>query len=336
MSIPTPIKDLLIFGVFLSMMYLFFFGNETIIQSIDFLLTDEVKSIFILFLGIVLEALPFILMGAIASSIINLYISEAFIARIIPKNPFAAILMSLIAAVITPVCECAIIPVVRRLIQKGVPVHVGVVLLMGAPILNFIVFGSTYYAFQNNLVMVYGRFIVCILAAIIVSFIIYVKFSSSKVLKTRREDLINVVLVNENKGDSKWKAILHHTCHEFFTVGKYFMIGAIFASIAQLYLQESFFSHIGDSVWKGTGIMMVIAYILSLCSEADAFVAASLGKMVSPEGILGFLVFGPILDFKNTLVMFSSFKAKFVLLFMLLVSGVVFVLSILAGNFLIS
>ncbi|MBS7712852.1 permease, partial [Vibrio cholerae] len=90
-----------------------------------------------------LEALPFLLLGAIASSIINNYISEEYIARIMPKNPIAAIGAALIAAVITPVCECAIIPVVRRLIQKGIPVHIGVVLLMGAPILNFIVFGST-------------------------------------------------------------------------------------------------------------------------------------------------------------------------------------------------
>lgn len=334
MSIPTRVKDILIFGLFLAMMYLFFFGDIYVANKWNFVLPDQIKTIFVLFLGIMLEALPFLLLGAIASSVINLYISEEYIARIMPKNPFAAIGVALIAAVITPVCECAIIPVVRRLIQKGIPVHIGVVLLMGAPILNFIVFGSTYYAFQNNLSIAYGRFIICILASIIVSIIVYMLFSNQKVLKTHREDLMAVVPINENKGDSKWKGILHHTCHEFFTIGKYFIIGAVFASVAQVYLKDSYIMQAGESSIEGTAVMMGLAYVLSLCSEADAFVAASFSKMFTPEAIIGFLVFGPILDFKNTFVMMASFRIKFVLLFILIVTIVVFILSLVSGLFL--
>lgn len=331
MSIPTRLKDFFIFGLFMALMYLFFFGDIYVANKLNFVLPDQIKTIFILFLGIFLEALPFLLLGAIASSIINIYISEEAIARIIPRNPFLAIGVALIAALITPVCECAIIPVVRRLIQKGVPVHIGVVLLMGAPILNFIVFGSTYYAFQNNLSIAYGRFIICVLASIIVSIIIYMLFSKQKVLKTHREDLMASIPVNENKGDSKWKGILHHTCHEFFTIGKYFIIGAVFASVAQVYLQDSYIMQAGKSSIEGTAVMMGLAYVLSLCSEADAFVAASFSKMFTPEAIIGFLVFGPILDFKNTFVMLASFRIKFVLLFIFIVTIVVYVLSILSG-----
>ena len=334
MSIPTRLKDIFIFGLFMALMYLFFFGDIYVANKINFALPDQIKTIFILFLGIFLEALPFLLLGAIASSIINLYISEESIARIIPKNPFAAIGVALIAALITPVCECAIIPVVRRLIQKGIPVHIGVVLLMGAPILNFIVFGSTYYAFQNNLSIAYGRFIICVLASIIVSVIIYMLFSKQKVLKTHREDFMTKVPINDNKGDSKWKGILHHTCHEFFTIGKYFIIGAVFASVAQVYMEDSYIMQAGKSSVEGTAVMMGLAYVLSLCSEADAFVAASFSKMFSPEAIIGFLVFGPILDFKNTFVMLASFRIKFVLLFIMIVTIVVYVLSLISGIFL--
>lgn len=334
MSIPTRLKDIFIFCLFMALMYLFFFGDIYVANKINFALPEQMKTIFILFLGIFLEALPFLLLGAIASSVINLYISEEAIAKIMPKNPFLAIGVALIAALITPVCECAIIPVVRRLIQKGIPIHIGVVLLMGAPILNFIVFGSTYYAFQNNLSIAYGRFIICVLASIIVSIIIYMLFSKQKVLKTHREDLMASVPVNENKGDSKWKGILHHTCHEFFTIGKYFIIGAVFASVAQVYLQDSYIMQAGKSSIEGTAVMMGLAYVLSLCSEADAFVAASFSKMFTPEAIIGFLVFGPILDFKNTFVMLASFRIKFVLLFILIVTIVVYVLSLLSGIFL--
>ncbi|MGP7815574.1 permease [Niallia sp. 01092] len=334
MSIPTSLKDIVIFTLFFLMMSLFFFGNEAFIQSIGIALSEDGKTIFILFLGIFLEALPFLLLGAIASSVINLFISENMIAKFIPKNPVAAIGMALLAAVITPVCECAIIPVVRRLIQKGVPIHVGVVLLMGAPILNIIVFGSTYFAFQNNLQLVYGRFLVCIVAAVVVSSLIYFIFGKGNVLKIQKDDLINTVQVNRNRGESKWKGILHHTCHEFFTVGKYFMIGALFASFAQLYVQGSAVVQAAETSFQGTAVMMGLAYVLSLCSEADAFVAASFAKIFSAQALLGFLVFGPILDLKNTFVMLSSFKIKFVMLFMFFVTIVVFLLSILAGSFL--
>jgi len=331
MSIPTRIKDIFIFFLFLFLIYLFFFGDIYFPEKWSYTLSGNMNTVFILFLGILLEALPFLLLGAVASSLINLYISEETIAKIIPKNPILAILVALFAAIITPVCECAIIPVVRRLIQKGVPVHVGVVLLMGAPILNFIVFGSTLYAFQSNVFIIYSRFILSIAASIIVSLVIYYYFSKQKVLKTQKEDLMTTSTINENRGDSKWKGILHHTCHEFFTIGKYFIIGALLASIAQVYLKNTILVHAAESSFQGTAIMMGLAYVLSLCSEADAFVAASFTNMFSPSAILGFLVFGPILDFKNTLVMFGSFKWKFVLTFMLLVTIVVYGLSILAG-----
>ncbi|WP_445491009.1 permease [Niallia sp. 03133] len=334
MSIPTSLKDMIIFLLFFIFLSLFFFGNEAMIQMVGISLSEDGKTVFILFLGIFLEALPFLLLGAIASSVINLYISEKMIARLIPKNPIAAIGMALVAAVITPVCECAIIPVVRRLVQKGVPVHVGVVLLMGAPILNFIVLASTYFAFNNKMEIVYGRFLVCIIAAIIVGILVYLFFGNQNVLKIQKEDLIGNVQVNRIKGESKWKGMLHHVCHEFFTVGKYFMIGAFFASLAQVYLNGSAVVQAAESTFKGTAVMMGLAYLLSLCSEADAFVAASFSKIFSVHAILGFLVFGPILDVKNTFVMLSSFKLKFVLFFIFLVTAVVLLLSIFAGNFL--
>ncbi|WP_019155926.1 permease [Robertmurraya massiliosenegalensis] len=81
---------------------------------------------------------------------------------------------------------------------------------------------------------------------------------------------------------------------------------------------------------NGTTFMMGLAFILSLCSEADAFVAASFEQIVRPESILAFLVFGPIIDLKNTLVMLSSFKLKFVLVFILAVFMIVLMFSLLA------
>lgn len=333
MSISSPVKDVFMYLLFLSILYLFFFGNEQLIEGSGISIQAEWRAVFIVFLGILFEALPFLILGVIAASLIQLFISEEWIQKVIPKKPIAGMVVGLLASIVTPVCECAIIPVVRRLIQKGVPVHAGAVLLMGAPILNFVVFGSTYYAFQHQLEIFYGRFILCIITAFIAGAIIYIYFSKANVLKISKEDLLVKFDVNKNKGNSKLKGVLHHTSHEFFAVGKYFIIGAFIASIAQVYVHRSALSEVAGDPITGTAMMMGFAYLLSLCSEADAFVAASFGKVFLPESLLAFLVYGPMLDIKNTLVMFASFRIRFVLFYIFIVTVVVFSLSLLAGSY---
>jgi uncharacterized membrane protein YraQ (UPF0718 family) len=214
------------------------------------------------------------------------------IKRFIPTRPVPAMITALIIAAIIPVCECAIIPVVRKLLQKGVPVHAGTVLLIGAPILNFVVFGSPFYAFQKQHEIVYGRFILCILTALIVGTFIYVRFNTKNIMKLSAKDLTQHKQLGQNRGASKLKGVLHHTCQEFFTVAKVFMIGALLASIAQVYVQQSMIIETAEGPVISTIMMMASAFILSLCSEADAFVAASLGHIFLPGAILGFLVYG--------------------------------------------
>jgi len=332
MTISSSLKDIFLFGLFLLIVYLFFFGNDKIPQIIGVIFQDEWKTVFVVFLGILLEALPFIVIGAFMASVIQIFVSEDIIQRLIPKRPIPAMITALLASVIIPVCECAIIPVVRRLIQKGMPVHAGTILLIGAPILNFVVFGSTYYAFQHQLEILYGRFILCIFTAVIAGTEIYISFNKVNILKNNMEDLTLYRSLNQNRGSSKLKGVLHHTCQEFFAVGKVFMIGAFLASIAQVYVHQSTLIVPAKDPVNSTIMMMAFAFILSLCSEADAFVAASLGHVFHPGAILAFLVYGPILDLKNVFVMLASFKIKFVIFYFLVVTITVLILSLLAAH----
>ncbi|MBV7508858.1 permease [Bacillus sp. sid0103] len=123
MTISSSLKDIFLFGLFLIIVYLFFFGNDEIPQIIEVIFQGEWKTVFVVFLGILLEALPFIVIGAFMASVIQIFVSEDIIQRLIPKRPIPAMITALLASAIIPVCECAIIPVVRRLIQKGMPVH---------------------------------------------------------------------------------------------------------------------------------------------------------------------------------------------------------------------
>lgn len=310
------------------MLAFFFLGDVFIPKAIDFSGYPLLHSVLVVFLGLFLESIPFLFLGAIASSFIQLFISEEIIQRMIPKSALLAIFAAIAAALVIPVCECAIIPVVRRLIQKGVPVHAGVVLLVTAPILNVIVFGSTYYAFQNDPSILYGRIILCVLTAFIVGSFIYI-FSRKDVVKEEKPQA-----AHEHVHDfppSKWTSFIEHTSQEFFMVGRYFIMGALFASVFQVLMDRTILAGIGQAPIKGTALMMGIAFVLSLCSSADAFVAASFSHSFLPGSILGFLVFGPMLDLKNVLIMMSCFKRSFVFTYVLLVFAVVFSLCLIAG-----
>ncbi|MED3710303.1 permease [Peribacillus frigoritolerans] len=321
--------NLLLLILLFLLLAFFFLGDVFVPKAIDFSDYPMLHSVLVVFLGLFLESIPFLFLGAIASSFIQLFISEEIIQRMIPKRPLTAIFAAIAAALIIPVCECAIIPVVRRLIQKGVPVHAGVVLLVTAPILNVIVFGSTYYAFQNNPSILYGRIILCVLTAIIAGLFIHI-FSTKDVVKEDKLELVQGHV--HDSQSSKWTSFIDHTSQEFFMVGRYFIIGALFASVFQVFMDRSVMADIGQAPIKGTVLMMGIAFVLSLCSSADAFVAASFSHSFLPGSILGFLVFGPMLDLKNVLIMMSCFKRSFVVTYVLLIFAVVFSLCLIAGG----
>ncbi|MGN7396299.1 permease [Peribacillus frigoritolerans] len=321
--------NLLLLILLFLLLAFFFLGDVFVPKAIDFSDYPMLHSVLVVFLGLFLESIPFLFLGAIASSFIQLFISEEIIQRMIPKRPLTGIFAAIAAALIIPVCECAIIPVVRRLIQKGVPVHAGVVLLVTAPILNVIVFGSTYYAFQNNPSILYGRIILCVLTAIIAGLFIHI-FSTKDVVKEDKLELVQGHV--HDSQSSKWTSFIDHTSQEFFMVGRYFIIGALFASVFQVFMDRSVMADIGQAPIKGTALMMGIAFVLSLCSSADAFVAASFSHSFLPGSILGFLVFGPMLDLKNVLIMMSCFKRSFVVTYVLLIFAVVFSLCLIAGG----
>ncbi|MDG5787692.1 permease [Evansella sp. AB-P1] len=284
-----------------------------------------------IFLSIVLEAIPFILLGVFVSSLIQIYVSEETIQRFLPKNAMAALLPAAMLGAILPLCECAIVPVVRRLIKKGMPLHVGVVFLVAAPILNPIVFASTYYAFrgeQTNVIL-YSRMGLAFVLSIIIGAILY--FIFRKNTQQLRGDIPHTHEhhVHHHGHEkptfiSRIRQTLYHAVDEFFMMGKYLIMGAFIAALFQTFLDRSILETIGTNPYSSTIVMMTFAYLLSLCSEADAFVAASFGNQFTDMSKVAFLTYGPMLDLKNTFMLFAFFKARFVITFMITVTFIVF------------
>ncbi|MFW5731176.1 MAG: permease [Desulfonatronovibrionaceae bacterium] len=275
------------------------------------------------FLSIVFESAPFILMGAIFSSLVLIFIPENFFKKYLPANPLLSIFPALILSAVFPVCECAIIPAIRGLVRKGMPLCAGAVFLAAAPILNPIVLASTFYAFRFDLQVVFLRFGLAGLVALSVGILVYFLLERGK---PSRVDL-PMAPAPRPRGWlslSVWKNVLDHSIDEFFSVGKYFILGAAIASLFQSVLSQQAVLGLSDSVYTASGVMMFLAYILSLCSTADAFVAASFSGTFPVMSVVAFLLLGPMLDIKNTTMLLGYFSPRFALVFILAAASTVY------------
>ena len=282
---------------------------------------SNLQNFSIILLSIILEALPFIMLGAFISALIQVFISEEMITRIIPKNTFWGLLGASLMGLIFPVCECAIIPIVRGLIKKGVPTSIAVTFMLAVPIVNPVVLTSTYYAFYDKPSMVLIRGGLGVMASIIIGF--FIKLSSDKnesILKNNSEYNRDNCPCGCGLGQgihrgkqSKVKLIIDHTNNEMFQIGKYLIFGAIISALFQAFIPRSYVSFLGEHQLYSVIAMMALAFILSLCSEADAFIARTFLSQFTIGSVSAFLILGPMLDIKNALMLFGSFKKSFVI-----------------------
>lgn len=317
--------NVILFLLFFVFLFGFFFIEEIKSSELPSSIPSTLVDLNTIFLSIVLEAFPFLLLGVFVSALIQSFVSEETIRRFTPKKGYTALFPAAVMAALFPVCECAIIPVVRRLIKKGMPLHIGVVFLVGAPILNPIVFLSTYYAFRTDLTVVFARMGLGFLLAILIGAIIYALFKNRNMLKGAEHTHYHVHSHSHREPISKWKMTIYHMTDEFFDTGKFLLLGALLASSFQAFVSREVITAIGSEVWSSTLVMMAFAYLVSLCSEADAFVAVSFQSTFSTASIVAFLVYGPMLDIKNTLMLLAYFKKKFVLTLMGVITGAVFI-----------
>ena len=276
-----------------------------------------------IFISILIEALPFILLGVIISGIIQIFVTDEMMAKAIPKNKFGAIVLASLIGALFPACECGIVPITRRLMAKGVPLYAAIPFMLTGPIINPVVLFATFVAFGNDWKIMIERGVVAFLVSLIVGLILAFQFKTPQV---KNEILVHT---SSKKMSEKIGEALKHTIDEFFSVGKFVIIGGLIAAAMQTYVKTSTLMALGHGAVSSNVVMMGLSYILSLCSSADAFIASSFRSTFNDSAIIAFLVFGPMFDIKNTLMMLSQFKTKFVFSLFAYVFILVLVLSLL-------
>lgn len=288
-----------------------------------------------IFLSIIIEALPFVLIGVLASSLIHLFISEELISRIIPRRRFGRLFIAALLGILFPICECGIVLVVRRLIQKGVPLSTGITFMLAVPIINPVVAASTHMAFPHIPMLYYrmgGAFIIAVLIGAIIELFFNRPNDYLREMPKKNdfcgEHLLQIELKTKKQTIfQKLFALLTHAGDDLLVMGKFLIMGSFLAALIQTTVSRELLVSIGQGEASSIVVMMLLAYGLSICSEADAFVASSFSATFIPASLTAFLLYGPMTDIKNTLMMLACFKAKFVAIWLALITITVFLFT---------
>jgi uncharacterized membrane protein YraQ (UPF0718 family) len=277
------------------------------------------------FLGIFIEAVSFLLLGTIISGLIEVFVSNEDIARIMPRNPIAATIAGSMLGFVFPVCECGVVPVTRRLFQKGLPVSVGITFLLAAPVMNPIVMASTYAAFGWGPVLI-GRYVISWVMAIIVGLLFSLQNRPQRIVKP---DALAAIAGGSSSAAPAirmtrapllpgLKRALQLAGEEFFEMGRFLIIGAFLATVMQTLVPQDALKALATNPVNSVLVMAALAFVLSVCSTVDAFLALSFARAFTTGSILTFLTFGPMVDIKSTMMYLGVFKRRTVLYMVIL------------------
>lgn len=279
-----------------------------------------------IFLSIVIEALPFVMLGCVISGALHVFLTPERVKKILPKNKFLSIVVGSVLGFFFPSCECGIVPIVHQFVKKDVPTYTAFAFMITAPIINPIVLFSTYIAFGNSVKFVIWRVLGSLLVALVVG--VWLAYINKKPILQESAFESTCVAEEEHQYEKEtfWHkcwSVLTHGIDEFFDTGRYLIFGSLLASAMQTYLPTGAMLQLGHTKILAILVMLVLAATLSLCSEADAFIGSSLLSLFGNGPVVGFLVFGPMVDIKNLLMMKRYFKTSFMLKFVGIVTVVV-------------
>ena len=270
----------------------------------------EVETFVLVFTSIVVEALPFILLGALVSAAIEVYVPESAFDRLARLPVALQIPGAALGGLAFPVCECGSVPVARRVITRGLHPGAGLAFMLAAPIPNPIVILSTVVAYGGRglaLEMATGRIVLGLVLAVVAGWALG-NVRPEELLRARGEPDDHAAAPAEGRSG----AFVEHLAADFFYMGKFVIAGAALAALLQTAIPQSLVSGVARTPVLGSLALMGIAFVLSLCSEADAFVAVSFTPF--PIGSqLAFLVFGPVVDAKLAFLYGATFRRRFVL-----------------------
>lgn len=266
-----------------------------------------------------IEATPFLILGSLIGSVIEVLVPERTLQRLIPDNGPGQVAVGLFAGMLLPTCECGIVPVVRKLLLKGVPPRAAIPYMMAAPVINPVVIGSTLFAFQGDISVAAFRVLLVLVPAAMLGLVLG-KASPQAVLRPLPVSLQRFGEGAPSHGPdcacgcahvdgNRFKRILVHTSLEFLSMARFLVFGAVVAAAFKTLMPPSILEVLMGNALLAVAGLMTLAILLSICSEADAFVAASFATFPLMSQV-AFMAIGPLVDLKLIPMFLAVFNRR--------------------------
>jgi uncharacterized protein len=319
------------------------------------------NSAFTLFLSLMVEAMPFLIIGVLFSGLLQYFVKEEWLLRWMPKNAFLGAWAGSLLGMLFPVCECGNVPVARRMLTKGLSPAVAIGFLLAAPTINPIVFWATWTAFRDQPEVVFYRIGLSLLIATTIAWI----FSQQKDLRpflqrnvaaaltaranyARPAESVGLESVPSNPllqsgtfmlggGNlaepeqtvkDRLQLLLDTMVQELRELGGVLILGSAIAAVIQTFVPREVVLGLGQGSVSSITAMMLLAGIVSICSTVDSFFALSFSSAFTTGSLIAFLVFGPMIDLKGIGLLSSVFRPRALFYLFALAGGMTFLAAL--------
>ena len=254
-----------------------------------------------IFVAIAIQALPFLVLGVTISAAIAAFVPSGLLPKLLPQQPGLAVPVAAVAGAALPGCECGSVPIAGRLVARGAPAAAALTFLLSAPAINPVVLVSTAVAFPGRPEVWVGRLVAGLLAATVVG-LVWAKFG--------RDDLLERARRRHVHEGSKAAIFAGTAQHDLLNAGGFLIVGAATAATLQTVVPRSVLDTVAGSGLFAALALGGLAVVMAICSEADAFVAASLTQF-SLTARLAFMTVGPMVDVKLIAMQSGTFGSRF-------------------------
>jgi len=279
---------------------------------------NRLATIWAIFQGLLLEALPFLLIGVLIAGLARWLAPGGRWLQRLPRQPLLAPLSGAALGFALPACECGNVPVARRLLAGGAPLGSALGFLFAAPVLNPIVLASTWAAFPDQPWLLAARPLAALVVALALSALLQQlpqgALLEPALLEERRlsQPLEQVGLLERRSGlvgtvapmpppaaeRPHLASVLDHSSREFLDLAGLLVLGCAIAAVVQTLLPRTWLLAVGGAPTLSVLSLMLMAVVVSVCSSVDAFLALGFAAQITPGALLAFLVLGPVVDLK--------------------------------------
>jgi len=301
------------------------------------MLAPRLATAWALFQGLLIEALPFLLIGVLIAGLARWFSPGGRWLRRLPTHPLLGPLAGAGLGFALPACECGNVPVARRMLVGGAPLGAALGFLFAAPVLNPIVLASTWAAFPDQpwllLARPVGAVAVALGLALLLRLLPEPELLRADLLEERRlaQPLATVSLLERRGGlvgspplplptapadppRPRLEELLRHGGREFLDLAQLLVLGCALAAVVQTFVPRGWLLAVGGAPTLSILALMLLALVVSVCSSVDAFLALSFAAQVTPGALLAFLLLGPVIDLKLVGLLGLLFRPRGLLL----------------------